>query len=203
MPSQIAISGALPSSGPASEVRAVTGEAIEFEALYDDHFDFVFRNVRRLGVPDAHVDDAVQEVFLVVHRRLAEFEGRSSVKTWVFGILARVAADHRRSLRRKSPHLRSPGGAIEADTIIDERDGPHEILTRAEGVRLLHDLLDELDDEKRAVLVLAELEQMTAPEIAESLALNLNTVYARLRAARREFEQAAQRERARDTWRLT
>lgn len=200
VPSEIAI--ALPSSGPALGVGAVTGEAIDFEALYDEHFDFVFRNVRRLGVPDAHVDDAVQEVFLVVHRRLAEFEGRSSVKTWVFGILARVAADHRRSLRRKSPHLRSPGGVVEPDTVLDERDGPHDAATRAEGVRLLHALLDQLDDDKRAVLVLAELEQMTSPEIAEALGLNLNTVYARLRAARREFEQAAQRERARDTWRL-
>ncbi len=201
--SEIAIAGALPSSGPVSEVRAVTGEALDFEALYDDHFDFVFRNVRRLGVPDAHVDDAVQEVFLVVHRRLGEFEGRSTVKTWLFGILARVASDHRRSLRRKSPHLRSPGGIVEPDTLAIERGGPHDAAARAEGVRLLHALLDELDDDKRAVLVLAELEQMTAQEIAESLGLNVNTVYARLRAARREFEQAAQRERARDTWRLT
>jgi RNA polymerase sigma-70 factor, ECF subfamily len=198
-----AIADAPRASGPTSEIRAVTGETLDFEAIYDDHFDFVFRNARRLGVPDAHVDDAVQEVFLVVHRRLAEFEGRSSVKTWVFGILARVAADHRRRLRRKSPHLRSPGGVVEPDTILDERDGPHETIARAEGVRLLHALLDELDDDKRVVLVLAELEQMTAPEIAESLGCNLNTVYARLRAARREFEQAAQRERARDAWRLT
>jgi RNA polymerase sigma-70 factor, ECF subfamily len=198
-----AIAGSTPSSGPASEIRVVTGKTLDFEAVYDDQFDFVYRNVRRLGVPAAHVDDAVQEVFLVVHRRLGEFEGRSSVKTWIFGILARVAADHRRSLRRKSPHLRSPGGVVEPDTIVDERDGPHEAIARAEGVRLLHALLDELDDDKRVVLVLAELEQMSAPEIAESLGCNLNTVYARLRAARREFEQAAQRERARDTWRLT
>lgn len=190
-------------AGPASEIRLVSEKMLDFEAIYDDHVDFVFRNVRRLGVPDAHVDDAVQEVFLVVHRRLAEFEGRSSLKTWIFGILARVAADHRRSLRRKSPHLRSPGGIVEPDTVIDERDGPHESIARAEGLRLLHALLDELDDDKRAVLVLAELEQMSSPEIAESLGCNLNTVYARLRAARREFEQAASRERARDTWRLT
>ena len=190
-------------AGPASEIRLVSEKTLDFEAIYDDHVDFVFRNVRRLGVPDAHVDDAVQEVFLVVHRRLAEFEGRSSLKTWIFGILARVAADHRRSLRRKSPHLRSPGGIVEPDTVIDERDGPHESIARAEGLRLLHALLDELDDDKRAVLVLAELEQMSSPEIAESLGCNLNTVYARLRAARREFEQAASRERARDTWRLT
>jgi RNA polymerase sigma-70 factor (ECF subfamily) len=75
-------------------------------------------------------------------------------------------------------------------------------MERLEGVQLLHRLLDELDDDKRIVLVLAELESMTVPEIADTLGENLNTIYARLRAARREFEQAATRERARDTWRL-
>jgi RNA polymerase sigma-70 factor, ECF subfamily len=181
---------------------AAPDEALDFDAVYEQHFDFVWRNVRRLGVPQALVDDAVQEVFLVVHRRLGEFEGRSSVKTWLFAILARVASDARRAHRRKSPHARSAEAAVEPDTIAVEGDGPHERAARAEDVTLLHRLLDALDDDKRAVLVLAELEQMTAPEIAESLGVNLNTVYARLRAARREFEQAVARERARDGWRL-
>lgn len=174
-----------------------------FEVIYDEHFDLVFRNIRRLGVPDAFLDDAVQEVFLVVYRRLGQFEGRSSLKTWIFSIVTRVASDHRRSIRRKSPHLRDPDSAVNADDIADERsEGPHERMERLEGVQLLHRLLDELDDDKRIVLVLAELESMTVPEIADTLGENLNTIYARLRAARREFEQAATRERARDTWRL-
>lgn len=177
-------------------------ERLDFEEIYDSCFDFVWRNARRLGVADAQVDDAVQEVFLVVHRRLAEFEGRSSVKTWLFGILAKVAADHRRSVRRKSPHARSPGGAVEADTVPDSSRSPDHHLTKSEGVRLLHKVLDELDDDKRAVFVLSELEQMTAPEIAEALGQNVNTVYARLRAARADFNEIALRERARDTWRL-
>jgi RNA polymerase sigma-70 factor, ECF subfamily len=186
----------------APEAAGQALEALDFDAIYEAHFDFVWRNVRRLGVPEAAVDDAVQEVFLVVHRRLAEFEGRSSVKTWLFGILARVAGDHRRALRRKSPHARGAGDAVEADLIADERESPHDRTARKEGVQLLHKLLSALDDDKRAVLVLAELEQMTAPEIAESLGLNLNTVYARLRAARRDFELAVLRARARDEWRL-
>ena len=173
-----------------------------FEAAYDQCFDLVYRNIRRLGVPDAQVDDAVQEVFLVVHRRLGEFEGRSSLKTWVCAIVARVARDARRSVRRKSPHARNADAAVDADTVPDDRDGPHERAVRSEGVRVLHRLLDALDDDKRAVLVLAELEQMSAPEIAEALGENVNTIYARLRAARREFDEAAQHERARDTWRL-
>ena len=174
-----------------------------FEVIYNEHFDLVFRNMRRLGVPDAIVDDAVQEVFLVVYRRLGQFEGRSSLKTWIFSIVTRVASDHRRTLRRKSPHTRGPDLAVEADHIADERaEGPHERMERLEGVRLLHRLLDELDDEKRIVLVLAELESMTVPEIADTLGENVNTIYARLRTARRDFEQAVARERARDTWRL-
>ena len=173
-----------------------------FDEVYEQFFDLVYRNVRRLGVPGAQVDDAVQEVFLVVHRRLGQFEGRSTLKTWVFSIVARVAKDARRSLRRKSPHQLGEG-PIDADTVPDEAGGdPHTRSERSEGVRRLHRVLDALDDDKRAALVMAELEQMSAPEIAEALGENVNTIYARLRAARRDFEQAAQRERARDEWRL-
>src|SRR5262245_25709599 len=88
------------------------GALVSFEALYDEHFDFVWRTVRRLGVPEALVDDAVQEVFLVVHRRLGSFEGRSSLKTWICAIVTRVASDSRRSVRRKSPHARSPEASV-------------------------------------------------------------------------------------------
>lgn len=174
-----------------------------FEVIYDEHFDLVFRNIRRLGVPDAAVDDAVQEVFLVVYRKLGQFEGRSSLKTWIFSIVTRVASDHRRSIRRKSPHHKNAGDIIDVDQLEDERfEGPHDRLERLEGVKLLHRLLDELDDDKRIVLVLAELESMTVPEIADSLGENQNTIYARLRTARREFEQAVMRARARDIRRL-
>jgi RNA polymerase sigma-70 factor (ECF subfamily) len=124
------------------------------------------------------------------------------VKTWLFRILVKVASDHRRAIRRKDPHARSGGAVVEADTVADEGACPHEQMARSEAVVLLHKLLDELDDEKRAVLVLADLEQMAAPEIAEALGVNVNTVYARLRAARKSFDQAVQREQARDTWRL-
>jgi RNA polymerase sigma-70 factor (ECF subfamily) len=168
-----------------------------FEDVYHAHFPFVWRSAKRLGVRDASLDDAVQEVFVVVHRRLADFEGRSSLKTWLFGITLRVVRDHRRSARR-----RDAGSEVDPDTLRAAGGGPAECAENSEAVRLLHALLDELDDERREIFVMAELEQMTMPEIAEALHLNVNTAYARLRAARQEFEQALARHRARDTWRL-
>jgi RNA polymerase sigma-70 factor (ECF subfamily) len=175
--------------------------SLSFEALYDRCFDFVFRNLRRLGVPAAQVDDAVQEVFLVVHRRQGELAECASVEGWVFGVVLRVASDHRRALRRKSPHAQ--GGAVDPETLADEGAiGAEEQAARSEAAALLHALLAALDEDKRAVFVLAELEQMSARAIGEALGLNPNTVSARLAAARRDFEKAAARERARGTWRL-
>ena len=185
--------------GPAT--TPVSGAHPSFEELYEAHFGFVWRSVRRLGVNEGAVDDVVQETFLVVHRRLPEFEGRSSINTWLFGILLHVVHDHRRHLRRKSPHLRAEG-PTDPETLTARADhGPHERAVRTEAVKALHAILDELDDEKREAFVLAELEQMTAPEMAEALNVNLNTIYSRLRAARQEFEQAVARNRARDEWR--
>src|SRR4051794_16597314 len=99
----------LADSGPMAAVASaapavVPGWSQTFEEVYEEHFSFVWRAARRLGAPAAAVDDVVQEVFLVVHRRLPEFAGRSSLKTWLFAIVLRVVRDHRRSLRRKSPH---------------------------------------------------------------------------------------------------
>jgi RNA polymerase sigma-70 factor (ECF subfamily) len=166
-----------------------------FEALYDQYFDFVWRSLRRLGVPVSALDDAVQEVFLVVHRRLPEFEGRSALKTWMFGIALNVAQHVMRSLARRASE-RPP------DTLAAPVSTPQEDVLRAEAVRLLYRVLDELDPDKRSVFVMAELEYMTAPEIAEVTSLPLNTVYSRLRLARRDFEAALKRHRARDDWRL-
>jgi RNA polymerase sigma-70 factor (ECF subfamily) len=176
--------------------------ALPFEDVYTQHFDFVWRNVRRLGVPEASIDDAVQEVFMVLHRRRADFEGRAALTTWLFRILVKVCADHRRTLRRKSPHARFPGGAVDLDAVPAGGDGPHEQVAQREAAAILHRLLDELDDDKRTVFVLAELEGLTMPEIAETLGLNLNTAYARLRAAHKEFERAVAREQARDARRV-
>jgi RNA polymerase sigma-70 factor (ECF subfamily) len=167
-----------------------------FERIYEDEFDFVWRTARRLGVPEAAVDDAVQDTFLVLHRRLADHDGRTPIRRWLVGILTRVVADHRRRWRRKEsacvPHPEESERALAAST-----PPPSAEVEQAEAVRLLEALLGELDEDKREVLVLAQLEEMSVPEIAELLGANVNTIYARLRAARRDFEAAHARHRAR------
>lgn len=176
---------------PADAAAVRQRPSAEFEAVYREHFRFVWRCTRRLGIEGATVDDVVQETFLVVHRRLAEFEGRSSMKTWLYGIVRRVVSDHRRTLRRK-PGLDDAG--CDLDTVRDTSGrGPEASIEQGEQLRLVRRLLLELDEEKREVFVLTELEGMTMAEIAEALDVNPNTVSSRLRAARREFEEALER----------
>ena len=161
-----------------------------FAALYAAHFDFIWRTVRRLGVSEAAVDDVVQDVFVVAYRRLDSFEGRSKPRTWLYGIARRVVSDHRRSLRRRKPHTTLQETHASGDA------SPQEVAARAEAAALLHAFLEGLPASQREVFVLAELEQMTAPEIVAATGAKLNTVYSRLRLARRAFERVGARLRA-------
>ncbi len=176
-------------SGP--EARSLPS----FAEVYELHFDFVWRSARRLGVPEHNLDDVVQDVFVTVYRRLGEFEGRSQLKTWIFGVLRHTVRDLRRSARRK------PTEAL-AEEPSDARTSPHERAVHEESARLLSRLLETLDEDQREVFVLSELEQMSAPEIASALDVNVNTVYSRLRTARQEFEAALKRAQSRDQWRM-
>jgi RNA polymerase sigma-70 factor (ECF subfamily) len=170
-----------------------------FDSMYQSHASFVWRNAHRLGVPSSAVEDVMQEVFLVVHRRLAEFEERTSVKAWLSAILIRVVRAQRRTLRRK--HVASAQGwsATDPDGLADARaPSPLESAERDDAVRELYAILSRMNEDRREVLVLSELEELTAPEIALALQVNINTVYWRLRAARKEFERILFRRRAAD-----
>jgi RNA polymerase sigma-70 factor (ECF subfamily) len=186
------MTGAVPAVGREPEESATVPT---FEEIYDGYFDFVWRSLRRLGVPRPALDDAVQETFLVVHRRLPEFEGRASLKTWIFGVALRIAQRARRSQARQRT------GELPPELEAHETRTPHEEAIREEGIRVVYAILDRLAPEKREVFVMAELEQFTAPEIAEITGVPLNTIYARLRVARREFEASIERFRAKERWR--
>lgn len=152
------------------------------EAIYREHHPFVWRSLQRLGVPPPILSDAVHDVFLVVARRLHEFEHRASMRTWLFAICLRIAQSVRRDRQREAERL-VPLDDPDASASPEER--PH-----GETVIALHQLLGILDDDKRAVFILAHLEGMTAPEIAGVLDLKVPTVYSRLRLAREALERA-------------
>lgn len=160
-------------------------EAIDFDTLYAREHDFVWRSVQRLGAPDDAIDDAVQNVFVIAARKLDTFEHRSSPRTWLFAIARRVVKDIRRGRARQ--YRRREALAEQASRT------PTDAYARSDAARLLHRLLDQLDDAKREVFVLCELEGLTGPEVAEALGLALPAVYARLRAARKQLERLARR----------
>jgi RNA polymerase sigma-70 factor, ECF subfamily len=183
--------------------RGISGEAeapADFESIYREHFRFVWRVARRLGIEAAFLDDVVQETFVVVHRRLGDFGRRSTVKTWLYGIVRRVVADHLRVLRRKPPGKSIETAAEMASTADTTVRSPEASMERAEQVHLLRKLLEGLDDDKREVFILAEIEEMTMAEVAEALGANVNTVASRLRSARREFEDALKRALGNEGW---
>jgi RNA polymerase sigma-70 factor, ECF subfamily len=149
--------------------------ALSIEELYSQHYEFVWRNARRLGASDEWVDDAVHETFLVAARRLHEFEQRSSPKTWLFAITVRVVDHLRRGRRRYESRL---------SRYAEQAPNASNPWRRDEAARLLRALLDRLDEDKRVVVILAELEGFTAAEIADALGTKRGTIETRLRKAR-------------------
>lgn len=166
-------------------------------ALFRAHFEFVRRVLRRCGVAEANLDDAVQEVFLVVHRRIDDFEGRSSETTWLYAVAVRVASTLRRSATRERARREKAGAQMHSGSEAD----PERELSRSEAAQLLDRLLDELDTTKRTVFVLAELEGVPVPEIAQIMEANLRTTHSRLRLARKRFNDALQRHHAQESGR--
>jgi RNA polymerase sigma-70 factor (ECF subfamily) len=160
------------------------------ESIYREHYRFVWRSAMRMGVPRDQVEDAVQDVFVVVSERLDTFEGRSSLRTWLFAILFRVASERRRkdakAQRREAPAVSAP---LAAD----------ETLARKQAAELFTQMLDELDADQRAIFVLFEIDRTPAKEIAEALGLNVNTVYSRLRLARKKMNRSLARFKAQDS----
>jgi RNA polymerase sigma-70 factor (ECF subfamily) len=161
----------------------------EFDALYRANVDFVWRSLRRLGVRDAALDDATQEVFLVVHRRLHEFRPGSSVKAWLFAIAQRTASDQRRWVRRKGNLLPLH------DELQASCHSPLESVINREAKDCVLEFLQQLDEPRRVAFILSDLEQMTAPEIGAALGVNINTVYYRVASARKAFVAFLERHR--------
>lgn len=170
-------------------------QAPDFSTLYDTYFPFVWRLAANSRVPRSHLDDVVQETFLVIHRKLPSFEGRSSLRTWIAAVTRVAVQDF---LRRKRHQLL--GSEMDPEAAASPARTPAEQLEAAGAAELLDRLLDELPEAQREVFILAEVEQLTASEIGEVLDVNANTVRTRLAAARKGLQVSLARHRAQERW---
>jgi RNA polymerase sigma-70 factor (ECF subfamily) len=162
----------------------------DFETLYAAHAAFTWRTLRHLGISFMAIEDAVQELWVVVHRRHTEFEGRSDVKTWLFGIAVNVARNHRRTARRRPEGVPLPLALAAADS------DPHRREERAEAFSLVQGFLETLDDQRRQVFVCALLEGWSALETAAATGLDEGSVQNRVRALRRSFKAWIEKKRS-------
>ncbi len=155
-----------------------------FDDVYAEQIGFVWRTLATFGVAPAQIEDAVQDVFVIVHRKLPEWDGGAAITTWLFAIGRRVASTYRRRVdaRRTTPLEDAAEPADDADTFA--------AMSRAQAAATVLAILETLDEDKRVVFALVELEQMSVPDVARMLDLNLNTAYSRLRLARQAFEVA-------------
>ncbi len=160
--------------------------SVEFRRVYDEHFAFVWRVLRRFGVADADIADVAQEVFIVVHRQLPKFEGRSKLTTWLFAISWRVYQD-RRKKRAEEPmaeiELQALAPAVSSDDPVEAQ----------QDAALLERVLAQIAEPFRTVFILFELEELEMLEIAELLTIPSGTVASRLRIARGHFAAAVKR----------
>jgi RNA polymerase sigma-70 factor (ECF subfamily) len=166
-----------------------------FEELYDRHFDFVWSTLRRIGVPAADLPDVTQEVFVVVHRRLPEFEQRAKLTTWLFQICLYAARD-----RRRRAHVRrevADGKSI--DALVAPGDCADRLLERRDDLLLFESVLDGMNADQREVFVMFELAELTGEEISAMLRIPLATAYSRLRLAREAFRRGVVRVMARQS----
>jgi RNA polymerase sigma-70 factor (ECF subfamily) len=187
------ISASAPLGVTSPEKLPPAREALDFAALYREHFGFVWRCVRVLGVPAEQQDDVCQEVFVVAHRRLPEFRADSGLRTWLYGILRNVAANARRSRRRRGNEVPLVGEWPSSAA------GPIENVEAREAAEFVEHFLARVGEKKREVFVLALLEGMTIPEVAEALGIPLNTAYTRLRGVRLDFQRALERRGGNDS----
>src|SRR5690606_532220 len=181
----------LPSEGPGPVEHAGPRAPIpDLSTVYREHVAFAWRVVRRCGVDADAVPDVVQDVFLVVRRRLPDYDGRAPMQAWIAGICRGVALNHRRGVQRRARRLR----------VVGEAQPPSDMpLERFELGRTLAVALAELEVEQRLAIVLADIEGLSPADVADIMGVSRNTVYSRLRLARqkvRDFLQGLGRGRA-------
>jgi RNA polymerase sigma-70 factor (ECF subfamily) len=168
--------------GTAAPAAAEGPERLSFERLYERYFSFTWRALRHLGVPLTALEDATQEVWMVVHRRLPTFEWRSAPHTWLFGIAINLARNRNRGVRRAPEMIALP------EHVVSSRPDPEGQHAGAEAWLTVQRFLDTLDEPRRAVFVCSLLEQLSAAETAEATGLDVASVYHAVRRLRQAFK---------------
>lgn len=161
-------------------------ETPNFVTIYRAHFRYVWRLLARLGVREADLEDVAQELFLTVNRRLSDFDPSREIRPWLAGFAYRMAAAERRRARHRHERLTD----IERG---EARSTPEKDLQVAQRCARVYQVLNTMSDDRRAVFVMFEMEQMTGSEIASALNIPLNTVHSRLRLARADFKATHRR----------
>jgi RNA polymerase sigma-70 factor, ECF subfamily len=179
----------VPEKPNASEPNVVEPD-LDVALIYAEHAQFLWRSLYRMGIPESDLADLLQEVLLVVHRRLDSYDRSCRLTTWLFGICLRVAATARRGRRRRREEPMDPN--VQEHILVESNDPEQNAMTR-DARRRLDLALDSLEPEKRAVLVMFELEGMACAEIGELLGVPKGTVFSRLSSARQGFLAALRR----------
>jgi RNA polymerase sigma-70 factor (ECF subfamily) len=178
--------------GPDISVFAVPN----LQAIYKEYFDFVWSSARHLGATGDAIDDVVQDVFIVIHHKLATLQRPEALRSWIYGIVRRTVSDYRRSRRTRDAAGARLGAEYKSSR--PSQPSPLDMAERNAELELLESVLAELDETKREVFVMVEVLEMTVPEVVQALEIPLNTAYSRLRLARQSFEDALARHEARD-----
>jgi len=173
----------------------VTDDLKEFRNVYEAHFRFVWGALRRLGVREADALDLTQKVFVTVHARAGDFEGRSRLRTWIFGICQRVASDYRRSATIRHEVVMD---SAELDSHREAEGVAHIVAESRQRAAIAEGILNKLPEAQRVVFVLFELDEMSGDEIAELLDVSVGTVRSRLRLAREAVRREVKRLAAMD-----
>jgi len=159
---------------------------LSFETVYSAHFDYVWHTLRRLRVPERHLEDLVHDVFVVVYHKLAEYDESRPVKPWLFGITYRTAF----SFLRKSSTRRE---IMDEPVVASDAPSADRLIERAQAQQVVDTALEHLDPEQRAVFVMHDIDGIAIPDVASTLEIRLNTAYSRLRLARAKFAKSVRR----------
>jgi len=164
-----------------------------FQAVYSQYFSFVWASARRLGVETSAIDDVVQDIFIAIHGGLHTLQRPEALKSWIYSVARRTVSNHHRAARARG----GKGTTVVDDQLESQQPTPFEVTQKNSDLHVLASLLAELEESKREIFALVELEEMSVPEVADALDIPVNTAYSRLRAARLAFEAAVARHDAR------